>query len=519
MIILPLVLSMIVIISMFLGIKVENSGHVPDKMDAVFQQIEENYIEAIDRDELIELALPEVLQKLDPHSIYIPAEQYKEMNETLQGNFEGIGVQFNLRKDTIVVVQVIENGPAQAAGVLAGDRIVTINDSLFAGKGISTDEVMKNLKGPGGTTVTIGVKRGGEKDLVPISIRRGQIPLESVDVAYMIDDNIGYIKISNFGMHTYAEFWEALFYLKSMGMNKMILDLRGNGGGLLNQAVSIVDEFLQENELIVYTKGRKRERVDYSATGRGICTQDDLIVLIDELTASASEIIAGAIQDNCRGKVFGRRSFGKGLVQEKIAFKDGSEMRLTIARYYTPTGRCIQKSYDDGAEDYYSEISDRLINGEFLEQDSTKLQDSLKYVTSCGEVVYGGGGIWPDKFIPFDTTGNSTGFTKLVDARDIYDYAFEYVDSKRKVLNQVSTLEELEAYLDSVKIEKIYFDRVIKKKLITGMDEVANSKDIILTQLKAYIARNVLDDEGYYPIIGRIDNALQEAIKELSKSN
>ncbi|HES59716.1 MAG TPA: S41 family peptidase, partial [Caldithrix sp.] len=409
----PLVLAVVFALGIYLGnlLNFQSKDNKislksePNKLDLIIDLIESDYVDTVSTSDLIEEAVPYILKNLDPHSIYIPAKDLKQVNEPLEGNFEGIGVQFNLLNDTILVINTISGGPAEKVGLMAGDKIITINDSLFAGKKITNEDVIKNLKGEQGTTVKVGVARIGFDKLLSFEITRNKVPLYSVDVAYMMSEDIGYVKISAFARTTYDEFMQAVNNLHKQGMKKIVLDLRSNTGGYLDAAISIIDEFLEKDKLIVYTEGKARPRYEYKATKNGACLKDELVVLIDSWSASASEIVAGAIQDNDRGTIVGRRSFGKGLVQESSYFRDGSALRLTIARYYTPTGRSIQKSYSKGNDEYELDLLHRYENGEFESADSTVFADSLKFVTKGGKIVYGGGGIMPDVFVAVDTLG------------------------------------------------------------------------------------------------------------------
>jgi carboxyl-terminal processing protease len=466
---------------------------------------------------LTEQAIPKLLEMLDPHSQYIPASDFELANEPLEGNFSGIGVQFNMLNDTLVVIKAIANGPSEKVGILAGDRIILVDGDTVAGVNLSSDSIVKRLKGPQGTTVEVGIDRSSVKDLLNFTIVRDQIPLYSVDVAYMVTNEIGYIRINNFSRTTFEEFASAAAKLLGKGMQKVILDLRDNGGGILTTAVNVADQFLEEGQLIVYTEGNARSREDFAASKGGLCKDVELVVLIDETSASASEIIAGAIQDNDRGLVIGRRSFGKGLVQEQNMLSDGSAIRLTIARYYTPSGRCIQKSYKNGTEDYYNELSARYDHGEFLQRDSINFADSLKYKTIGGRTVYGGGGIMPDLFVPMDTTGYSNYFVEIRNRGLIYRFALEYSDKNRNKLSKIKSLEECIIYLNKENISKKFIDFASANGVPFNKKEYGISKEIIEIQLKAYIARNIFDNEGFYPVIEKIDYTLQVAIEELKK--
>ena len=485
-----------------------------NKINSILSYIQNEYVDTVDLNKLTEAAIPELINNLDPHSMYIPAMDLQEYNEPLVGNFSGIGIQFNMIEDTVAVINTIPNGPSEIVGIMPGDRIVEVDDTLIAGVNFSTDQVIRKLKGKKGSIVKVGVIRKGQKNVIEFEIVRDDIPLYSVDVSYMLSDDAGYMKISNFSQTTYREFLEGIEKLHSQGMKKLILDLRGNGGGLMDAATNIADQFLGENKLIVYTLGKNRPRFEIFSTSKGICKEDDIIVLMDEFSASASEILAGAIQDNDRGIVVGRRSFGKGLVQEQIEFRDGSALRLTIARYYTPTGRSIQKPYKPGDKAYYEDLHQRYENGEFANMDSIHFADSLKYITPGGKTVYGGGGIMPDIFIPLDTTGFSDYFSKVRNMGLIYRFAFDFTDSHRSEMAGFTEAKQITGYLDK---KTRYFQEFLKYAEENGVKrvqkEIAISETIIRTQLKAYIARNLIDNDGYYPVIREIDNTLLEAEK------
>jgi carboxyl-terminal processing protease len=484
-----------------------------DKLTSVLNYIENQYVDTVSMGTLVESALPTLLKNLDPHSVYIPASDLQGVNEPLDGGFDGIGISFNMPNDTIIVINTIPGGPSERVGLMAGDRIVTINDSTVAGKGINQNDIVKMLKGPNGTKVKVGILRSGLDDLISFDIIRDKIPIYSIDVSFMINEKTGYIKISRFARTTYKEFLEAIDKLQKIGMEKVIIDLRGNNGGYLDAATNIANEFLPEGKLIVYTQGKARPRQNVYSSAKGKCLTTPVAILIDEFSASASEILAGAIQDNDRGLVIGRRSFGKGLVQEQILFSDGSALRLTIARYYTPTGRSIQKPYQPGNDDYYYDISNRYLHGEFQEKDSIQLSDSLKFTTPGGRIVYGGGGIMPDVFIPLDTTGVTPYFNQVARRNLIYRFAFEFTDKHRKSMSTFKDYKSIELYLNKINL----FDQFVsfaQKSGVEPKDEHLNlSRNLIETQLRAYIARNIIDNEGFYPIIMRIDNTLIRAIE------
>jgi carboxyl-terminal processing protease len=486
-----------------------------DKLNSIMNIIESDYVDSVNRNDLVEAAIPAILKKLDPHSVYIQAKDLARANEPLQGNFDGIGISFNMLTDTILVISTIPGGPSEKLGLLPGDKILFVNDSLVAGKHISDEKVMGLLKGPRGTAVRIRILRNGHKELLPFEITRDKIPMNSVDVDYMVNNNIGYIRINNFAETTADEFMKGLRELKSQGMTNLILDLRGNPGGIMEAAVQIANQFLTEGQLIVYTKGRTQPRSEARATGKGEFESGGLVILIDEWSASASEILAGAIQDNDRGTIIGRRSFGKGLVQEPIPFADGSGMRLTIARYYTPTGRSIQKPYNNGFDKYNDDLNERYRRGEFEVSDSIHFSDSLRFTTPGGRVVYGGGGIMPDKFVPVDTLGLSPYFIKVRSL--IYRFALKYTETNREQLKRFTEAGEMEKYLD----KQALLDQFVQYASANGIKKESKgleiSSDIIHTQIKAYIARNILDNKGFYPIWEKIDSTLKYAIDYLKK--
>jgi carboxyl-terminal processing protease len=523
---LPLFITLSLIAGVLIGIYLPGKNIVPpgssirfknDKLSSILRIIEERYVDSVKRKDLEEAAIPAMLKKLDPHSIYIPAKDLKKANEPLQGNFEGIGISFNMFTDTILVISTIPGGPSEKVGLLAGDKIIRVNDSLVAGRKISDDGVMSLLKGPRGTTVKLKILRRNHSELLPFEIIRDKIPIYSVDVAYMVNDNTGYIKINGFALTTFEDAMKGMNDLKARGMTKLIIDLRGNSGGVMDVAIQIANQFLKKGELIVYTSGRAQPRENFTATGTGEFQSCGLVVLIDEWSASASEILAGAIQDNDRGSIIGRRSFGKGLVQEPIMFTDGSGLRLTIARYYTPTGRSIQKPYNKGVDKYYEDLNDRAAHGEYEVSDSIHFSDSLKFTTPGGKFVYGGGGIMPDRFVPADTVGFSSYFFKVRNTGLIYRFALKYADNHRDILKKFTEAGEMESYLD----KQALLDQFVQFAEINGTKPDKSglklSGKIIHTQLKAYISRNILDNKGFYPIVEKIDSTLKYAIEFLKK--
>lgn len=523
---LPLLIAVSVIVGIFLGNSLNNPqpSRIPNfsfqrtnKLNTIIDLISSSYVDSISTDDLIEETIPELLSNLDPHSTYIEARDMQEVNEEMQGNFSGIGVQFSIYDDTVQVVDVVSGGPSQKVGILAGDRIVTVNDSVIAGVSIQNDDVINLLRGEKGSTVNVGIKRKNIPDLFDFKITRGDIPLTSVDVSYMIDDNTGYVKVSRFAETTYDEFMEAVDKLDKLGASKVIIDLRGNPGGYLMSVIQMVNEFLSNGDTIVYTQGHSQPRQTYTATNGGKWADKELFVLIDEYSASASEIFSGAIQDNDRGVIIGRRSFGKGLVQEQIPFRDGSALRLTVARYYTPSGRSIQKPYDNGNDDYYQDIMNRALHGEFMVADSIEFADSLKYETKNGRTVYGGGGIMPDYFVPADTTGGSPYLSEITRRSLIYNYAFEYSDQNRERLNELQTPSEFVDFLTNQNILEKFIEYAQNEDVPRNNNDIKISGEIIQTQLMAYIARNIIGDDGYYPIRLRIDNTFNQAVT-ISKS-
>jgi carboxyl-terminal processing protease len=522
---LPLLLAVCLISGMFIGNFFRNNSNTQmpvkifagdNKINSILDYIKSNYVDSVGIDTLTEDLIPSVLEKLDPHSIYIPHRELKSVNETLRGNFDGIGVQFNMQNDTILVIQAIKGGPSAKAGIMAGDRIISVDGVPVAGVKMPEDTIVERLRGPSGSEVKVGIWRNRLKQKLVYTLKRDVIPVFSVDAAYMINENIGFIKISTFSQTTYQEFQENLAKLKKQGCTKLILDLRGNAGGIMGPAIRIADDFLAKGQLIVYTQGRARPREEYRASLEDLGENMSLAVLIDEGSASASEIVAGAIQDNDRGWIIGRRSFGKGLVQEQTMLNDGSALRLTTARYYTPSGRCIQKPYGSSLDEYYHDIARRYRKGEFMSADSIHLQDSLKYTTLKGRTVYGGGGIMPDYFIPYDTSGITPFFIKINQAGLIYRYALSWSDLHRDELSVFDKVEELSDYLDSKDLLTQFKGHILAKGYTFTPTEWKESNLIVETQLKAYIARNFLDNDGFYPIIQAIDNTLIQAVNILN---
>ena len=526
---LPIAFALVLVIGILTGYFLMRSSFVQNHaflktikggstLSELIRFIDNNYVDSVDTKKLNNEAITGMLLSLDPHSVYIPASEFADANDPLMGNFEGIGVQFRIERDTVMVINTIPGGPSEKVGLLAGDRIVKVNGKNMASIKIDNDKVMKLLKGPKDTKVIVSIFRRGLKKLNDFTITRGVIPTWSIDISYAVNAEVGYIKLSKFSATTADELHQALVDLKGKGVRKLILDLRANSGGYLQEAIAVADEFLPDNKLIVYTKGLHRPKQVANSTTEGIWDNLPLVILIDEGSASASEIVAGAIQDNDRGTIIGRRSFGKGLVQEQIGLSDGSALRLTVARYYTPTGRSIQKPYSKGAEDYYMEYYHRMTDGELESADSIKLNDSLKYKTPGGKTVYGGGGIMPDIFVPVERNAGLKFYNESVNKGILYQFAFDYTDRNRSMLS---------SFKDAVRFDKMfeisgstYADYVAfaeKNGIKYPPAETATSQNRISELMKSYIARNLYDSKGFYPIFLRSDKAFQKAIETLRK--
>ena len=489
-----------------------------DKLKEVVDYVHDNYVDTMSRKVIEEKAINGLLEKLDPHSVYISSEDFHAANDPLLGSFEGIGVQFRIESDTVAVINPVSGGPSEKLGIRAGDRIVKVDGKNIAGIKINNNDVMRKLKGPKGTKVTVSIFRRGTASLTDFTITRDEIPTYSVDISYMPRPGIGYIRLSNFSKSTHEEVHKALGTLLKSGMKKLILDLRGNGGGYLQAAIDVADEFLRKGDLVVYTRGMHHEKEVAYATSSGLFETGDLVVMVDEGTASAAEIVSGAIQDHDRGTIVGRRSFGKGLVQEQLDFKDGSALRLTVSRYYTPTGRCIQKSYTDGLEVYNGDYYHRFMSGELEHPDSIKFPDSLKFKTPKGKVVYGGGGIMPDIYVPIEKDSTLGWYNLCINKGLVYQFAFDYTDRTRLQLMRFKTAGQFEKEYD---VSDELFGEFVKYTALKGVKR--NAKDnrksdlYVRTMLKAYIGRNLLDNNGFYPVLNTIDPAFARALIELSK--
>ena len=491
-----------------------------NKLTYTLSLIEKSYVDSLSLDSIIEHVMPHVVEKLDPHSAYIPAAEMQEVNEPLEGEFDGIGVVFNMATDTVIVLNVIPKGPSDKAGIRAGDRIIRINDSIVAGRKVPQNSIVKQLRGKRGTSVRLGIERQSISDLVDITVVRDAIPLHSIEASFMLTPKIGYIKLSQFARTSYVEMRKALKELRAEGMVQLVFDLRGNTGGYLDQAIAIANEFLPAGALIVYTEDRARKQIKEFSDGKGGSVDLDIAVLIDEASASSSEILAGALQDNDRGTIVGRRSFGKGLVQRQVPFSDGSALRITVARYFTPTGRSIQKPYTNGkGEEYESDLYKRYMNNEFFSADSIHFADSLKFVTPKGKVVYGGGGIMPDEFVPLDTMNVTKYYVEVSGRNILYRYTIEYADRHRAELDKITTLAELRKFLDDDKDLLADFVRYAERHGVKPVQrEIATSREIIEAQLRAYISRNTaLESSGFYDNINKIDKTVQRSIEVLNQ--
>lgn len=524
---LPLAIAISVIVGIVVGVFMGNpfsssrySTQSDRKLNTILNLISQEYVDdSIKTYDLIEMSIPAILANLDPHSSYLSARDLVAAQEELNGSFSGIGVSFQMMNDTIVVLEVIPGGPSDRAGLMAGDKIVTIDDSTFVGSQVDANKVREKLRGEKGTKVKVGIAREQNDKLLSFIITRGDIPMNSVDASYMIDKTTGYVKVSQFGRNTYNEFVNALNSLKNEGARRFMIDLRGNGGGYLEIAIVMINEFLPSNRLIVSTKGRyRRDETTAYSDGRGQFQNEELVVLIDEFSASASEIFAGAIQDNDRGLIVGCRSFGKGLVQKQFDLPDKSAIRLTIAKYYTPSGRCIQRPYDYGGSAYQKDILDRYSNGELYSKDSIKIDKSKIFETSTGRKVYGGGGIIPDIFVPRDTTGFSSYYAAVVGAGLIQEFALSYVTENRASLSKMNDYKQL---MRNLPANDVILNDFVKFAASKGVPArwyyIHQSQDVLTSLIKALIARDILGQAAYYPIINRSDKTIETALKALNK--
>lgn len=518
---LPLWIGLSIAIGIFIGSKYSQFGSTgkvdgTGKIDAVFSYIDKSYVDTVNMRQMVEEALPKIVQELDPHSVYIPAQEMKRLNEDLEGHFSGIGVSFYVLKDTIVVTSIVPGGPSEAAGIRQWDRIINVNDTSIAGKKITNADVVQKLRGEKGSEVKLGIKRGDQSDLTSITVTRGDIPMSSVQAAYMQTGEIGYIKIGTFGFNTFNEFISALSKLKSQGARSFVIDLRGNSGGSLEIVVAMVNEFLDKGDLIVYAHGRNFPRQDNYANGSGTSKNDDVVVLIDELSASASEIFAGAIQDHDRGLVIGRRSFGKGSVQSQRNFPDGSAVRLTVARYYTPSGRSIQRKYEKGKYDEYEmEAINRYMQGNYVNTDTAS--SIVPFKTDGGRTVYGGDGIMPDIFVARDTAGLNSYFNSLANRDLIQEYAVTYSDVHKEKLQEFQSAEDLVRYLYKQPLLLNLVSFADNKGVRPRPYYVEESRRLFERQLVSYIVRNFFGEESYYSIYMQDDILMRKAVDLLER--
>ena len=518
----PVVLAAAVIVGMFFGLRFPNNNKVAEndrKLNAILNLIAQNYVDTTNLNDLIELSIPEILGYLDPHTTYFTAEDLQAANDDLNGSFSGIGISFVMVNDTIGVVEVISGGPSEKVGLMAGDKIVTIDDSVATGSTMTNSEVMKRLRGSKGSKVKLGIKRQNTAKTLTFTVTRGDIPVNSVDAYYMIDKTTGYVKVNQFGRQTYDEFITAMASLNEEGAERYIIDLRGNVGGFMEIAALMVNEFLPIDQPIVFTKGRdERKDTELWSDGNGSFQDAEVAVLIDEFSASASEIFAGALQDNDRGLIVGCRSFGKGLVQNEFMLPDQSAIRLTIARYYTPSGRCIQKDYKEGMLNYEKEVLERYMNGELYSRDSMKIDKSQVFTTKFGRTVYGGGGIVPDIFVARDTTGITSYYIDIANAGLLQRYAFNYCNEHRKSLSNMKDYNEFLSTAPSDEaLLKDFADYASRNGIAPRWYYINLSRDVIVTNLKALIARDTFGSQAFYPIVNRQDNTVLAALKALNQ--
>lgn len=523
----PLIVTLALLAGLLIGSKLnlrprnDTSAHARDKIEELFALIEREYVDEVNLDSLLEETIPMLLSNLDPHTAYIPAEDFTAVNSELDGSFSGIGIAFQMMNDTITVLEVISGGPSEKIGIMPGDRIVEVNDTAMTGKSVTSNDVMKKLRGPRDTQVKLDIKRAGAPGLLTYTVTRGDIPVTSIDASYIITPGVGYIKVNKFGRNTFTEFFTQMMMLRANGAQDYILDLRGNGGGFLDVAVRMANEFLPAGAGIVETRGRGGEtREAVAADGTGTFRRGRVAVLLDEFSASASEIVAGALQDNDRGIILGRRSFGKGLVQVQEDLSDGSAVRITTARYYTPSGRCIQKPFTKGDTDNYSlEIYDRYASGEVFSADSVKFDTSLLFHTRLGREVYGGGGIMPDIFVPADTTYITSWYTRVSNAGLLHRFCFEYVDANRARLDAAGSVDELLALLPSDQaLLGDFVSFAARNGVPTRWYYVNISRPLLVNVIKALIARDVLGTAAFYEIDNTTDNVVLRAIEALKEA-
>ena len=517
----PLLIAFALVLGIFIGSRFASKSTIDldRKINNILGIVADEYVESVNMDSLVELAIPDIIAQLDPHSVYISAKDYEQANEELNGNFCGIGISFQVMEDTINVIEVIPGGPSEKVGIANGDKIISVDGKNFTGEKINPNLVKEQLRGPKNSVVKLGVKRATSAKTLYFTVTRGDIPIKSVDAAYMIDKNTGYVKVNQFGRNTYDEFVAALSVLKNEGAKRYIVDLRGNGGGYMEIAVAMANEFLPKDNLIVSTKGRyKKNDTSVYSDGNGSYQDAEIVVLINEFSASASEIFAGAMQDNDRGLVIGARSFGKGLVQREFKLSDNSAIRLTIARYYTPTGRCIQKDYKLGQAAYERELINRFNNGELDYRDSIKVDKSKMYKTPHGRIVYGGGGIIPDIFVPRDTVGFTSYYYAVVNAGLIQNYVLKYVTAHKAKFKNVKDYKDVIRLLDdNTQLLNDFVNFAAKHDVPARWYYINQSRDLLLNDLKAFVARDLLGQKAFYPIYNRNDKTIEAALKALNK--
>ena len=520
---LPLIISISIVLGITVGTQFSNRKYISNndrKLNTILNMVSDGYVDTIDVNKIIEQTIPHMLNNLDPHTVYIPAKDLTEVNNELDGSFSGIGISFFIMNDTVRIVEVLSGGPSEKAGLIAGDKIVSVNDTSFTGSKITNQEVFKKLRGIKGSSIKLGIKRSSSDKVLSYDLIRGDIPVNSIDAAYMVEKEIGYVKINKFARTTYDEFLQALVKLKNEGAERYILDLRGNGGGFMEMAILMANEFLPENSLSVYTQGReKKNNQQFWSDGNGSFQDVELAVLIDEYSASASEILAGAIQDNDRGLIVGRRSFGKGLVQRQFELADSSAIRMTVSRYHTPSGRCIQKDYKKGSDAYSHDIYDRIISGELSNKDSIKIDTTNVFQTVHRRKVYGGGGIIPDIFVPSDTSGITSYYINVSNAGLLQKYAYSYTEINR---DDFSKLEDYKQFLRILPSNNNILNDFVSFAAENGVPArwyyINMSKELIVNQIKALIARDIFGSEAFYPIYNKNDKMIQKAVKAINEN-
>lgn len=521
--VIPVMITVSIILGFYLGnyYFTNNPGKYrlitgKNKINNILDIIDQQYVDTVNMTQLINNTASNLIKELDPHSVLIPVEDLQLVTDELEGSFSGIGVSFNIPNDTILIISVISRGPAEKAGILPFDRIISIDDSIVAGKNISQTKIMRTLRGAKNSKVKLGIERENSSELIYFDVTRGDVPNYSIDVSYVLGNNTGYIKIKNFARTTYNEFITAIAKLKQEGCKGFIIDLRDNSGGYMDAAIRMINEFMPGRSPIVYTEGKAFKRQDFYADGKGSCQDVPLVILTNELSGSASEIFAGAIQDNDRGLIIGRRTYGKGLVQAPLELEDGSELRLTVARYYTPSGRCIQKTYELGKSDEYEmDLYNRYMHGEYYSADSIKMDEGLTFTTMGGRIVYGGGGIMPDIFIPRDTSNITSYYSNIINTGILYQFTLEYSDRNHSALNKFKTYEELYACLQKRPLLHEFIQYAESKGIKNRPTLIQISKGLIEKSLYAYIIRNFFDYAGFYPVFQQDDVALHRAVEVL----